>query len=120
MGDARMKYSRCIAVVDVSNVDILEESKGTTLEGIKQDLQRELNSDTFAYYQDQVKLAAEGNSRSGLSRPRGDSRSQQDGNQTPARSRSRDRKRSSTRSGERDGNPAKGANSALSERTPTS
>ncbi|KAJ8575825.1 hypothetical protein ON010_g3386 [Phytophthora cinnamomi] len=94
-------------LVDVSAVDILEESKGVTLEGIKQDLQRELNSDAFAYYRDQVKLAAEANQA--LERgnnPISASENKQDNN----RSRSRDRKRSSSKGAERDGakgNPPK-------------
>ncbi|RLN48391.1 hypothetical protein BBJ29_004404 [Phytophthora kernoviae] len=42
-------------------VDILAESKEINLEGIDQDLEREMTSDSFAYYQEQVKIAAEAN-----------------------------------------------------------
>lgn len=117
--------------VDISTVDILKESKGVTLEDIKQDLQREISSDAFAYYRDQVKLAAEANAERRASRPsspRRESHTQQGSNQTPSRSRrkshiqqdsdqipprsrsrSRDRKHSPSSNGERDGNATKGA-----------
>ncbi|KAL7687958.1 hypothetical protein Plhal304r1_c020g0070821 [Plasmopara halstedii] len=49
------------ALRDVSTVDVLEESKGVRMETIEQDLQRELDSDAFAYHQDQIKLATEAN-----------------------------------------------------------
>ncbi|KAE9360868.1 hypothetical protein PF008_g1592 [Phytophthora fragariae] len=81
---------------DVSAVDILEESKGVTLEGIKQDLQRELNSDAFAYYQDQVKLAAEANQR-GNNLSNASEHQRQAHSQDNNTSRSRDRKRSPSR-----------------------
>ncbi|KAL4170895.1 hypothetical protein KRP22_008998 [Phytophthora ramorum] len=93
------------SLIDVSNVDILKESKGVTLEIIKEDLQRELNGESFAYFRDQVRLVTEANQAAerevtGTSRPRRVSQSQQ-GN----RSRSRDRKRSTSRSGEKDNFP---------------
>ncbi|KAF4323629.1 hypothetical protein BBO99_00002187 [Phytophthora kernoviae] len=46
---------------DIHVVDILAESKEINLEGIDQDLEREMTSDSFAYYQEQVKIAAEAN-----------------------------------------------------------
>lgn len=49
------------ALKDVSTVDVLEQSKGVTLEDINQDLQRELTSDAFAFHRDQIKLATEAN-----------------------------------------------------------
>lgn len=83
---------------DVSAVDMLEESKGVTMEGIKQNLQRELNSGEFAYYRDQVKLAAEANQ----SLERGNNlnsteNQRQTTSQDNNRSRSRDRRRSSAK-----------------------
>ncbi|KAF4128712.1 hypothetical protein GN958_ATG22134 [Phytophthora infestans] len=42
---------------DVSNVDIVEKSKGVTMEVIEQDLQLELSSEAFKFYRDQIKLA---------------------------------------------------------------
>ncbi|EGZ30513.1 hypothetical protein PHYSODRAFT_310398 [Phytophthora sojae] len=85
-------------LVDVSAVDMLEESKGVTMEGIKQNLQRELNSGEFAYYRDQVKLAAEANQ----SLERGNNlnsteNQRQTTSQDNNRSRSRDRRRSSAK-----------------------
>ncbi|GMF17122.1 unnamed protein product [Phytophthora lilii] len=92
--------------VDVSAVDILEESKGVTLEGIEEDLQREIRSEAFPYYRDQVKLAAEANqaldrASNGETRQKQQSQKQPD-NQAVTRSRSRDSKRLSSRSGERE------------------
>ncbi|ETM34653.1 hypothetical protein L914_18316 [Phytophthora nicotianae] len=79
---------------DVSNVDILEKSKGVTLEVIKQDLQRELTSEAFKYYRDQIKIAtktphnAEQGSNERTSSRR-QSRSKQRGNENFSRTQSR-------------------------------
>ncbi|KAG3033941.1 hypothetical protein PC120_g1683 [Phytophthora cactorum] len=76
---------------DVSNVDILEKSKGVSLEDIKQDLQRELASDAFAYYRDQIKLATKTtqNAEQGHTSSRRQSQSKQRGNESLSRTQSR-------------------------------
>ncbi|KAG2847749.1 hypothetical protein PC112_g958 [Phytophthora cactorum] len=76
---------------DVSNVDILEKSKGVSLDDIKQDLQRELASDAFAYYRDQIKLATKTtqNAEQGHTSSRRQSQSKQRGNESLLRTQSR-------------------------------
>ncbi|KAK1947144.1 hypothetical protein P3T76_001154 [Phytophthora citrophthora] len=102
-------------IVEISTVDILEESKGVTLESIKKDLERELNSDEFSFYQDQVKVATEERriaeqKQNEPTSPRRKSQSQQinfqssQNSQNSPRSRSRERKRSTPRGSERAGN----------------
>ncbi|KAF1794436.1 Tetratricopeptide repeat [Phytophthora cactorum] len=65
--------------------------EGVSLEDIKQDLQRELASDAFAYYRDQIKLATKTtqNAEQGRTSSRRQSQSKQRGNESLSRTQSR-------------------------------
>ncbi|EEY63953.1 uncharacterized protein PITG_02464 [Phytophthora infestans T30-4] len=104
-------------LVDVSNVDILEKSKGVTMEVIEQDLQLELSSEAFKFYRDQIKLATKAahnveqgpNERTSLRRQ---SRSKQRGNDSLVRTQSR---RSSELSSPRHSQPGGSRRSSRSQ-----